>query len=169
MSADIVTTALLGLFPLLVIIAGLFDITSFTIPNWISLALVAAFFPAAFVAHLSWMQFGLALGVGAVFLILAVFMFAMNWIGGGDAKLMAAAALWIGWPQAPTFLVITGLAGGVLAITLLALRSGWVRRYAVAGPSWVGRLAAPDGPAPYGVAIAAGALAVFPHSIMLGG
>ena len=169
MPPDLFAAALIGLFSVLVICAGLYDLSSFTIPNWISLALVGLFFPAAFAAHLSLLQIGLALAVGVVFLALSVFMFAMNWVGGGDAKLLAAAALWIGWPQAGAYLVVTGLAGGVLALTLLAMRSGWVRRYSAAGPPWLGKLATPDGPAPYGVAIAAGALIAFPHGVFFGG
>ena len=169
MFVEFIEVALLCCFPVLVITAGLFDITSFTIPNWISLALIALFLPTALAGHVGWPAIGLAALVGVAALALAVFMFAMNWIGGGDAKLLAAASLWIGWPQALEFMVITGLAGGILAVTLLAMRSGWVRRYAVAGPGWVGRLATPDGPAPYGVAIAVGALIVFPHSALMVG
>ncbi len=153
-------------FPVLVITAALRDLTTFTIPNWISLALLAAFFPAALVSGAGLTQVGICLGIGVAALALGVFMFAMGWIGGGDAKLLAAASLWMGWPQIMPFLVYTALAGGVLAMSLIGLRSGWVRRYAVSGPSWVGRLAAVDGPAPYGVAIAAGALLAFPQSLL---
>ena len=169
MIVDTIAVAMLCCFPVLVIAAGLLDITTFTIPNWISLALVALYGPAAFVHHLAWPVVAISLAVGAVALLFGIFMFAMNWIGGGDAKLMAAAALWIGWPQTLQFLLFTGLAGGVLALTLIGMRSGWVRRYAVAGPGWIGRLAKPDGPAPYGVAIALGALIAFPHSALMGG
>ena len=169
MFVELVEVALLCLFPVLVITAGLFDVTSFTIPNWISIALVGLFVPAALAGHIGWHGFAMAFAVGAVALALAVFMFAMNWIGGGDAKLLAAASLWVGWPHALEFLVVTALAGGLLALTLLGMRSGWVRRYATSGPGWIGRLATPDGPAPYGVAIAVGALTVFPHSALMGG
>jgi prepilin peptidase CpaA len=67
------------------------------------------------------------------------------------------------------FLVFTALAGGVLALGLLALRSGWVRPLAAAGPAWVERLARPGAAAPYGVAIAVGALASFPHGLIWNG
>jgi prepilin peptidase CpaA len=95
-------------------------------------------------------------------------MFALGWIGGGDAKLMTAAALWLG-PRAagfdPTalfsFFAYTGLAGGILAVSLVALRSSWIRPLAESGPAWAKRLATPGESAPYGVAIAIGALAAF--------
>lgn len=167
MPADPIQAAVLCLFPAMVIVAGLYDITTFTIPNWISIALGLAFIPAAFLTGSSWTEVGLCLAVGLGCFVLGVGMFAMNWIGGGDAKLMAAAGLWLGWPEVIRYLVFTGLAGGVLAVSLLALRSAWLRRYAAAGPTWMGRLATPGGSAPYGVAIAVGALAVFPFSPLL--
>jgi len=94
-------------------------------------------------------------------------MFALGWIGGGDAKLFAAAALWIGWPAALTYLAVTGLAGGGLALLLLSLRSPLARPLVLAGPAWFARLGEPDENVPYGVAIAVGALAAFPASVLV--
>src|SRR4051812_30411883 len=91
---------LLLVFPALVIFAGLKDLTSYTIPNWISLALIAAFPLAALAAGLPLAGLGLHAGVGAAALVAAMVMFALGWIGGGDAKLFAAAGLWLGWPAA---------------------------------------------------------------------
>jgi prepilin peptidase CpaA len=65
-------------------------------------------------------------------------------------------------------MIVTGLAGGVLAVTLMAMRSVWLRRYAAAGPAWMNRLATPGAAAPYGVAIAVGALVTFPQSTLFG-
>jgi len=59
------------------------------------------------------------------------------------------------------FAVYTALAGGALAALLVALRSAWVRPFVEAGPAWAKRLATPGEAAPYGVAIAIGALAAF--------
>jgi prepilin peptidase CpaA len=56
------------------------------------------------------------------------------------------------------------MAGGAVALSLLALRSGYLRPYVVTGPAWVARLAEPGENVPYGVAIAVGALAAFPGS-----
>ncbi|NBU29335.1 MAG: pilus assembly protein CpaA [Caulobacteraceae bacterium] len=161
---QILQTLLLTVFPALVITGGLKDITSFTIPNWISAALIGGFLLAALALGLPWQSGLTMLGIGIAALFVAMGMFAMGWIGGGDAKMFAAAALWLGWPASLTFVLVTGLAGGALAVSLLALRSVWVRPLAVRGPDWVGRLATPGGDAPYGVAIAIGALAAFPES-----
>jgi prepilin peptidase CpaA len=94
-------------------------------------------------------------------------MFARGWIGGGDAKLFAATALWVGWPAVLTDLAVTGLAGGVLAVALLTLRSAPVRSFLPTGPDWFERLAEPGENVPYGVAIAAGALFAFPAGALV--
>jgi prepilin peptidase CpaA len=155
-------TALLLIFPVLVIGAALRDATSYTIPNRLSIALAAGFPLAALALGLPLAAIGLNLGVGAAALVLGMGMFALGWLGGGDAKLFAAAALWIGWPAALTFLAVTCIAGGALAMGLLGLRSAYVRPFVPTGPAWFARLATPGENVPYGVAIAVGALAAFP-------
>jgi prepilin peptidase CpaA len=158
--------ALLLVFPALVVIAALKDVTSFTIPNWISLALIAAFAPAALFSGASLAQIGLCLAVGAGALAAGMGMFAAGWIGGGDAKLFAAAALWLGWPAALTFMIATGLAGGLLTFGILGLRSGWFEPVLAGSPPWVRKLGAQGGDIPYGVAIAVGALTAFPQGAL---
>jgi prepilin peptidase CpaA len=167
MSPDILKSALIGVFAVLVIVAALKDVATYTIPNWISIALAAGFLPAALAAGAQPTQIALALAIGAGMLVVGVVMFALRWLGGGDAKLMAAASLWIGLPGLAPFVLYTGLAGGALALALLALRSAWVRPLVAAGPAWVDRLATPGAATPYGVAIAAGALAAFPAGLLM--
>ena len=161
MSPELVKTVVLGTFALLVIGAAVRDLATFTIPNWISLALTLAFAPAALAAGVSLGDIGIGFAVGAAVLVLGAGMFALGWIGGGDAKLMASAALWLGLRGLAPFAVYTALAGGLLALSLLAIRSAWLRPIADAGPAWSKRLATPGESAPYGVAIAVGALAAF--------
>ena len=154
-----------AIFPLvfaaLVILAAVKDLASFTIPNWISAVLVIAFVPAAWLAGVSLAGIGVAFALGVGMLAAGVGMFALGWLGGGDAKLMAAASLWVGLKGLPAFIVFTGLGGGALALALLALRSAWLRPMTSGAPSWTRRLATPGEAAPYGVAIALGALAAF--------
>jgi prepilin peptidase CpaA len=163
---QIIQFALLLVFPALVVIAALKDVTSFTIPNWISLALIVAFVPTALLSGASLAAIGLCLAVGVGALLVGMGMFAANWIGGGDAKLFAAAALWLGWPAAFSFMLATGLAGGALTLGLLSLRSGWFAPIVAGGPAWVRKLGAEGGDIPYGVAIAVGALATFPQGAL---
>jgi prepilin peptidase CpaA len=156
--------ALLTLFPALVIIAALTDATSFTIPNRISLLLLAAYVPASLLIGRAPADMGIDLAVGVAALFAGMAMFAAGWIGGGDAKMFAACALWLGLRGAPTFLIVTAMAGGGLAVLLLNARSASFRTYFVGAPQWLARLMTPGGDVPYGVAIAAGALAAFPRS-----
>lgn len=155
---------LLLVFPAMVIVAALRDLTSYTIPNWISLVLIAGFFPAALSVGLPASAIGLHAAVGGAALVAGMVMFSLGWIGGGDAKLFAAAGLWLGWPAAVPYLAVTGLAGGALAVGLLMLRRPLLRPFVMNGPSWFVRLAEPGESVPYGVAIAVGALAAFPQS-----
>lgn len=159
--------SLLLVFPALAIVGALKDLTSYTIPNWISLVLIAAFGPAALACGLAPSAIGLQLGIGLAALVAGMVMFALGWIGGGDAKLFAAAGLWLGFPAVVTFLMVTAVTGGALAVGLLGLRSLWLRPYVQTGPAWFGRLATPGENVPYGFAIAAGALAAFPQSALM--
>ena len=92
--------------------------------------------------------------VFAALLAVGTLMFAAGKLGGGDVKLLAAVGLWFDLKGALWMLLDVVLAGGVLAIMIIALRSlGWsekMRRRAV--------ILRPGGGIPYGVAIAAGAL-----------
>lgn len=161
---QLLATGLALVFPALVIVAAVKDVTSFTIPNWISLSLLAAYPAAALAVGLPATDIALHGGAGLLALLLGMAMFAVRWIGGGDAKLLAAAVLWLGWPAAGVFLAATLVAGGGLSLLLLSLRSPALRPLALGGPRWVARLADPGEGAPYGVAIAIGALAAFPRS-----
>jgi prepilin peptidase CpaA len=157
---------LLAIFPALVIVGAIKDLTSFTIPNWISAALVLAYFPAAFLVGADLGQIGLGAAIGFLMLVIGIGMFAARWIGGGDAKLMAAASLWLGWPAIIDFVLITALAGGALAVVLTTARKTPLQAAVLRGPDWMHKLVEKDGPAPYGVAICFGALAAFPASVL---
>ena len=157
---------LIAVFPLLVIVAALKDVTSFIIPNWISIGLVLAFYPAALAAGASLGVIGAATAVGACALLAGMAMFYAGWMGGGDAKLLAGCALWMGWPTVLPFLLATALAGGALALILMQMRSNLLKPYLQRGPAWMERLVtAPD--SPYGLAIAVGALVMLPQSPLL--
>jgi len=158
---------LLLLCPALVIVGGVHDLVTYRIPNWISLALMAVFVVTAGVALAGGTPLstiGLHVAVGTVALVIGFAMFTFGWIGGGDAKLFASAALWIGWPAAGTYAASTAIAGGALSIFILALRSAPARAYLPTGPAWFARLSEPKAGIPYGVAIAFGALMAFPES-----
>jgi prepilin peptidase CpaA len=165
---DIVMILMLSVFPALVIVGALSDITTMTIPNWISLALIALFFPAALAAQLSFAEVAANVGVGLAALVIGMVMFALRWIGGGDAKLMAAASLWLGLTAVPSYILWVAISGGVFAVLLMQARA-WGQAYVGRSPQWVGKLLQPKGDIPYGVALCAGALAAFPQSAVMSG
>ncbi len=150
-------------FPTLVVWAALRDATTLTIPNRLTLLTAAAFAPAALFAHLPPAAWAFALATGGAALLAGMIMFVFGWVGGGDAKMFAACGLWLGASAAAPFLLWTAVAGGVLAGALVLGR----RAAELApgfGPLWAQRLLTRGEGVPYGVAIAAGALAAFPHS-----
>jgi len=103
------------------------------------------------------------LAAGATVLVAAFGCFAMGWIGGGDAKVAAAAALWFGFAHLLNYLVYASLFGGVLTLVLLQFRQ-WPLPYALAGQAWLLKLHAKESGIPYGIALAIGALLVYPET-----
>lgn len=151
-------------FVALALWAATCDLRSYSIPNRISVYMVCAFAGYAVLALMggaavSSVLWHFALG-GAVFGIGAL-LFAMGGLGGGDVKLLAASALWAGPSNLTLFLVVMGLAGALLSAAYMVLPER--------APAGGG---APDGAGdvplrvrlkrqvPYGVAIAAGCVAV---------
>jgi prepilin peptidase CpaA len=150
-------------FPLLLLYAAWHDVSTMWIPNWVSIALGAAFIPAAMAAGLSTGEIGMHLLVGAIVMLACVGLFFLNVFGGGDAKVIGAASLWIGLPAMTSFVFWMALAGGLLGILLLVLRKMKLNPT----HEWSKRLLAPETGAPYAVAIAVGALVAAPHSPLL--
>jgi prepilin peptidase CpaA len=157
---------LLFVFPFAMAFAAATDLLTMKIPNALTLGLAAAFLVAAPVAGLAWPELLSHLGAGALLLILGIILFSLGWVGGGDAKLLAAAALWLGFDPLLPFLSLVTVFGGALAIVLLAYRS--VPATALPLPDWAARLHAKGGAMPYGVAIAAGALTIYPSTAWYG-
>ena len=154
-------------FPAAMAFAAASDLLTMTIPNRVSLVLVGGFLLLAPFAGLSWSA-ALAnhLAAGGVVLLVGIAMFAMGWLGGGDAKIIAAAALWLGFDQLLPFLAQTAVFGGLLAVAILAYRK--FPAAALNLPDWALRLHKKGGGIPYGVAIAAAALAVYPETPWFG-
>jgi prepilin peptidase CpaA len=87
----------------------------------------------------------------------------MGWVGGGDAKVTAAAALWFGFDHLLNYLLYASLFGGALTILLLEFRQ-WPLPYALSGQAWLLRLHARETGIPYGIALAIGALMIYPET-----
>ncbi len=151
---------LVFVFPFAMAFAAATDLLTMTIPNRLSIGLVVAFFALAPMAGLSWQDILSHMGAGSAMLLAGILLFSLGWLGGGDAKLLAAASLWLGLDQLVMFLAYVAAFGGVLAVAVLAYRS--TPASALPLPGWAARLHAKGEGMPYGVAIAAGALVVYP-------
>lgn len=140
------------LFYGLLVGAGVFDVLKFRIPNLIVVAFLALFLVAAVFAPgpVDWLDH---LGAGAVVLVCAALLFHFNLLGGGDAKLLAALAIWMGFQRLLPFLIAVSVLGGVLALMLLLARPVCARFPAISWPLSL----LPGHPLPYGVAIGGGA------------
>ncbi len=157
------------IFPLAMLVSASMDIMTMTIPNKINLALVAGFFILAPFVDLSWMEFAQHLGVAFALLLVGMGMFAMGWIGGGDAKLFAATGLWLGFStQLFDYALYASLIGGVLTLVILKLRAMPVVPEFLSF-KWLLRLHDPKEGVPYGVALAAAGLLIYPHTIWVAG
>jgi prepilin peptidase CpaA len=159
----ILDIARLLLFPGLMAFAAASDLVTMTISNRVSLALTAGFLILALFGGMGLYDILLHLGAGAVVLTVAFACFAMGWIGGGDAKVAAAAALWFGFDHLLNYLLYASLFGGVLTLVLIQFRK-WPLPYAVAGHDWLLRLHAKESGIPYGIALAIGALMIYPET-----
>lgn len=155
--------ARLLLFPALMAFAAASDLFTMTISNRVSLALVAGFLVLAPLSGMSMADILMHLGAGATLLVIAFTCFAFGWIGGGDAKVASAAALWFGFAHLMNYLLYASIFGGVLTLALIQFRQ-WPLPYMLAGQPWLARLHAKESGVPYGIALALGALMVYPET-----
>jgi prepilin peptidase CpaA len=153
----------LGLFPAAMAFAAASDLVSMTISNRISLALIAGFFVLAFFTGMSFGDMGRHLLAGMAVLVVAFVFFSQGWIGGGDAKLAAATALWLGFSHLLEYLVIASVAGGILTLLLLQLRTLPMPEL-LARQKWIARLHNFETGIPYGIALAIAGLLVYPET-----
>jgi prepilin peptidase CpaA len=148
-------------FPGVMTFAAISDLFTMTISNRISLLLVAGFSALTILGGMPLHEVLSHLGAGATVLVVAFACFAFGWIGGGDAKLAAAAGLWFGFDHLLNYLVYASLFGGALTLLLLQFRQ-WPLPYALGNQPWLLRLHHKETGIPYGVALALGALVVYP-------
>jgi prepilin peptidase CpaA len=148
-------------FPIAMAFAACNDLFTMKIPNRVSIALVGGFVIVAALVQMPLETFGTNLAIGLAILAATFVLFSFNLLGGGDAKLIAAGGLWIGADHIVEYLLFITFFGGALSLAVLAYRK-WIPAEVFALPGWAQRLHTPKGPIPYGIAIAAGGLAVFP-------
>lgn len=154
-------------FPVAMAFAAASDLLTMTISNRLTLGLAAAFVVLAPLAGMDLNAFGMHFAAAGIVLALAFTCFAFGWVGGGDAKLATVTTLWIGWNAGLEFIGLASVFGGVLTLLMLSFRRSVLPAFVVRQP-WVQRLHDKDAGVPYGVALAAAGLAVYPHTVWMG-
>ncbi len=159
------TLGILVVFPFLMAYAAASDLLTMLIPNRISLALIGAFAALVCTGVMSWSEIGAHLGAGGLVLAVSFTLFAFGVIGGGDAKLAAATALWLGLDGLLDYLLVASVLGGGLTLAILAARSHPLPQ-PVARLPFALHLHDQKTGIPYGIALAAAALLVFPETVV---
>ena len=140
------------------------DLMTMTIPNKLSLAIIVAFGAFALAGGLPWSAVAMHVAAGALVLCVCFAMFVFGWIGGGDAKLTAAIALWLGLgTPLIEYLLAATVAGGALTVAILSLRGAPLPAFALQW-RWLSRLHDRKSGVPYGIALAGAALFIYPQS-----
>ena len=153
----------LASFSALMVYAAYSDLKSYTLPNFISLLLMAGFALIMLILQPPLSAIGWHVVVGAILFVVGFILFATGLFGGGDVKVIAALGLWLGPMNVLSFLTLMAIFGGVLALALLVFRKTkipqhWLDNGAIAG------LHSKEEGIPYGVAIAVAALIEFPKT-----
>jgi prepilin peptidase CpaA len=151
-------------FPFCMLFAAISDMLSMTIANRVSLILVGVFLVVAPLTGMAWSDFGLHLAAGAIVLVCTFGLFAIGAMGGGDAKLMAATSVWMGFGICLVqYLLYASLIGGFLTLGLLAYRSSPLAVF-TRDNMFLRHFANEKAGIPYGIALGLGGLAAFPAS-----
>jgi len=150
-------------FPALMAFAASSDLFTMTISNRVTLALVGGFAVMAFMSGMSPADVLAHAGAAAAVLAVTFLFFARGWIGGGDAKLAAATALWLGFDHLMDYALYASIFGGVLTLAMIRFRLMPLPQM-LADQDWVKRLHRLNGGVPYGIALAAAALLIYPHT-----
>jgi prepilin peptidase CpaA len=156
----------LFLFPLLMAFSAFSDLFTMTISNRVSILLIAGFAVMAALIGMSLSDVVSHVGAGFVVLAVTFTLFACGWIGGGDAKLAASTALWIGFGPLMEYLLIASIFGGVLTLFIMRFRLMPLPAM-LQSQEWAMRLHRVDAGVPYGIALAAAAITVYPHTIWM--
>ena len=151
------------LFPAVMAFAASSDLLTMTISNRVVLTLLAGFFALAYVIGMSQYELLSHMGAGFTVLVVTFVFFARGWIGGGDAKFAAVTALWFGFDQLLNYAIYASLLGGVLTIAMIRFRLLPLPKL-VADLEWLKRLHQLDSGVPYGIALAAAALLIYPDT-----
>jgi prepilin peptidase CpaA len=167
MDRSMIEALIFVVFPFCMVFAAVSDMLSMTIANRVSVILVATFAVVAPFTGMDWATYGMHFAAGALVLAVTFALFAMGGMGGGDAKLMAATAVFMGVNmQLAEYLVISAFLGGVLTIALLSYRKSALAVF-TSRNVFLRHFANQDVGVPYGIALGAGGLLTYPESPLM--
>ena len=163
MTSSVLHLLAFAFFPAAMALSASVDLLTFTIPNRLCLALAVGYLIFAAMLGAPALDVLLNVSCGLAILVITFAMSHFGLIGGGDAKLAAATAAWLGWTTIVDYGLAAALFGGVLTFLLLGARM--VPLPAVLGRiDWLARLHNANAGVPYGIALAAAGLMQYPNS-----
>lgn len=154
------------MFPFLMAYAAASDLLTMRISNRVTSLIVAGFALHAVISGMALYELAYHVAAGGLVLAIAFTMFARGWIGGGDAKLAAGTALWIGMEHLADYIVMASVLGGALTLAIVLLRAYPLPTITLRLPFAVHLHDTRTG-IPYGIALAAAALIVLPSAVAL--
>jgi prepilin peptidase CpaA len=163
MASTLLHLSAFAFFPILMALSASMDLLTFTIPNRLCLALALGYLVFAALLGVPAVDILLNISCALAILAIAFVMFTLGWVGGGDAKLAAATAAWLGWTAILNYGVAAALFGGVLTLVILGARMAPLPA-AFARVDWLARLHNANAGVPYGIALAAAGLMQYPNS-----
>jgi prepilin peptidase CpaA len=163
MASTLLHFSVLAFFPVLMALSASMDLLTFTIPNRLCAVLALGYLVFAALLGVSAVDILLNISCALAILIVAFVMFNLGWIGGGDAKLAAATAAWLGWSAILNYGLAAALFGGILTLLLLGARAAPLPA-AFGRIEWLARLHNVKAGVPYGIALAAAGLMQYPNS-----
>jgi len=164
---SILVATFLVVFPFCMLFAAISDTLSMTIANRVPLLLIGTFALAAPLTGMDWSVYGMHFAAGALVLAVTFALFALGSMGGGDAKLMAATAVWMGFsPLLLKYLLFSAVFGGLLTLAILRYRGSAIAVF-TSRNMFLRNFADGKLGVPYGIALGIGGLLTYPESPLM--
>ena len=159
--------AILVIFPFCMAFAAISDMLSMTIANRVSLLLVVAFAVIAPLTGMEWTTYAWHFAAAAAVFVATFGLFAIGGMGGGDAKLLTATSLWMGYNLLLVeYLVVGAFFGGLLTVAILSYRNSPIAIFTSGNP-FLKHFANPQAGVPYGIALGVAGMVVFPNTALM--
>lgn len=140
------------------------DVRKFRITNRLNISFAACFFVFAILLGMEWKLILGHAAIGAIAFAVCFAIFFAGLIGGGDVKLVAATALWLGGAPMYNYVMLSAVLGGLVGIVLIAARFIARRIGLPKKPRWLRGILRRKSHMPYGVALGLGGILAMPHA-----